>query len=178
MSRIGLQPVHVPADVKVEVDGDTISIKGPKGTLQRVLPPVVTVVVEKGELTVQRNSDDKFARSMHGTARSLVAGMVQGVKEEFVKKLEIQGVGFRAQVQGQKLTMSLGYSHPIEFVAPDGITITVADNTKLTVSGINKQTVGQVSAQIRSYYPAEPYKGKGVRYADEVVRRKAGKTVA
>lgn len=178
MSRIGIQPVPVPTDVTVEIKGNTVSVKGPKGQMEQTFPPSVNVTQDQGELKVSRTNDEAPSRAMHGTARSILQGMVQGVKEEYVKELEIQGVGFRAQVQGQKLTMALGFSHPIEYTAPEGIAIRVTDNTRISVSGINKQVVGQVSAQIRSYYPAEPYKGKGVRYTTEQVRRKAGKTVA
>ncbi len=178
MSRVGLQPIKVPSDVTVTVDGTQVTVKGPKGEQSWVFEPVVAFELKDGELTVSRNSEEKFARAMHGTARSLLASMIHGVREEFTKELEIQGVGFRASVQGNKLNMALGFSHPIDFTVPEGVTVTVADNTKIKVSGISKQKVGQVAAQIRSYYPAEPYKGKGVRYSDEQVRRKAGKTVA
>lgn len=178
MSRIGLQPVEIPSEVTVTVDGGHVTVKGPKGEQNWVFPPVVGLEVKDGKVAVSRKGEDKFARAMHGTARNLVANMVKGVKDEFTKELEVQGVGFRAQIQGQKLTMSLGFSHPVEYSVPDGVTVAVADNTKIKVTGINKQQVGQVGAHIRSYYPAEPYKGKGIRYTDEYVRRKAGKTVA
>lgn len=178
MSRIGVQPIEVPSDVTVAVDGGHVQVKGPKGELSWDFPPVVAFEVKDGWVTVARTSDEKFARAMHGTARNQVANMVRGVKEEFKKELEIQGVGFRAQIQGRILTMALGFSHPVEYTVPENVTVTVTDNTKIAVTGINKQAVGQVAAQIRSYYPAEPYKGKGVRYTDEHVRRKAGKTVA
>ena len=178
MSRIGVQPVKIPDGVTVAIDGGHVKVKGPKGEQSWIFPPVVKFDQADGAITVQRLGDDKFARAMHGTARNLVANMVKGVHEEFKKELEIQGVGFRAQIQGQKLTMQLGYSHPVEYTVPEGVTVTVTDNVKLAVSGINKQLVGQVGAHIRSFYPAEPYKGKGVRYVGEQVRRKAGKTVA
>jgi len=178
MSRIGLQPIAVPSDVTVQVSDNAISVKGPKGEISRVFPPCVIVEIKDGQAVVRRKSEDKFARSMHGTARSLLSNMIRGVREPFKRDLEIQGVGFRASIQGQKLNMALGYSHPIDYAVPTGITVTVAENTKISVTGVDKQLVGQVSAQIRSYYPAEPYKGKGVRYSDEHVRRKAGKTVA
>jgi large subunit ribosomal protein L6 len=164
--------------VTVTIDGTHVKVKGPQGEQSWIFPPVVAFTLEGGQLTVSRTSEEKFARSMHGTARNLIRNMIKGVKDQFQKKLEIQGVGFRASVQGNKLTMALGYSHPIEYTIPEGVTVVVADNTKISVTGINKQMVGQVGAQIRSYYPAEPYKGKGVRYSDEQVRRKAGKTVA
>lgn len=178
MSRIGVQPIDVPSDVTVSVDGGHVTVKGPKGEQSWVFPPVVAFEVKDGKITVTRTQEDKFARAMHGTARNLIANMIKGVKEEFKKMLEIQGVGFKAQIQGQKLTMALGFSHPVEYTVPAGVTVTIADSTKITVTGINKQMVGQVGAHIRSFYPAEPYKGKGVRYSDEHVRRKAGKTVA
>lgn len=178
MSRIGLQPVPVPSDVTLTIDGAHVTVKGPKGELSWDFPPVVSFEQKEGELVVSRVGEDKFAKAMHGTARNLIANMIQGVKDEFKKDLEIQGVGFRAAIQGQKLTMALGYSHPIEYTVPEGVTVTVTDNTKVSVTGVNKQMVGQVGAHIRSFYPAEPYKGKGVRYVGEQVRRKAGKTVA
>lgn len=168
----------IPSDVTVSVDGQRVTVKGPKGEQQWVFPPAVAFDVKDGKLTVSRKGEDKFARAMHGTARNLIANMVKGVKDEFKKELQIEGVGFRAQLQGQKLTMSLGFSHPVEYTVPEGVSVTVTDNTKIAVTGVSKQAVGQVAAHIRSYYPAEPYKGKGVRYADEQVRRKAGKTVA
>lgn len=178
MSRVGVQPVEVPSDVTVTIDGGHVNVKGPKGEQNWVFPPVVAFEQKDGNVTVRRTSEEKFARAMHGTARNLIANMIQGVKDGFTKNLEIQGVGFRAAVQGTTLNMALGYSHPINYSIPAGVEVTVADNTKIKVTGISKQLVGQVAAQIRSYYPAEPYKGKGVRYAGEQVRRKAGKTVA
>lgn len=178
MSRIGLQPVVLPKGVSAKVDGRTVTVAGPNGQLHWEAPAFLNVEVADNEVRIARTQEDKFAKSMHGTARSLIQNMVQGVHKEFVKELEIQGVGFRAQQQGQKLVMSLGYSHPVEYTAPDGVKIKVTDNTRITVSGASNQLVGQAAAQIRSYYPAEPYKGKGVRYVGEQVRRKAGKTVA
>ncbi len=178
MSRIGVQPISVPADVTVSIAGGEVTVKGPKGEQAWTFPPVVAFEQKDGKVMVTRTSDDKFSRAMHGTARNMIANMVEGVKDGFVKELEIQGVGFRASIQGNRLNMALGFSHPIDYTVPEGVTVEVADNTKIKVSGINKQQVGQVGAQIRSYYPAEPYKGKGVRYKGEQVRRKAGKTVA
>lgn len=178
MSRIGVQPITVPPEVTVKIDGGDVQVKGPKGEQRWLFPPVVEFTQDAGTIKVSRTSDEKFARAMHGTARNVIVNMIQGVKDEFTKELEIQGVGFRAQLQGNKLTMLLGFSHPIEYTVPEGIAVTVTDNTKIKVTGINKQQVGQVAAQLRSYYPAEPYKGKGVRYLGEQVRRKAGKTVA
>ena len=178
MSRIGKEPVPVPSGVELKIDGSTVTAKGSNGELSYDLPPSLKVKLEGSEALVSRTDDERFSRAMHGTARSLIANMIEGVSKGFTRELEIQGVGYRAQVQGDKLTMSVGYSHPIEFQAPEGITITVKDNTKLTVTGASKQMVGQVSSRIRAYAPAEPYKGKGIRYKGEQVRRKSGKTVA
>ena len=178
MSRLGKKPVLLPAGVTAGVQGVRVSIKGPKGEITLEVKPPITVTAEQGQLVVARAGDDKVAKSMHGTVRSLLAGMVVGVTQGYAKDLEIQGVGFRAALQGKKLTMSLGFSHPIEFEVPEGITVKVAENTQINVSGVNKQQVGEVAAHLRSFYPAEPYKGKGVRYKGEHVRRKAGKTVA
>lgn len=178
MSRIGKKPVVIPTGVKVEVQKGQLMVKGAKGELTLTVPPAVKVAVEGGEVTIAAAADTSFARAMHGTIRSLIANMVKGVTEGYSRELEIQGVGFKANVQGQKLNLALGFSHPIDFQIPQGITIKVTDGTNLLVSGADKQMVGQVSAQIRSYYPAEPYKGKGVRYKGEHVRRKAGKAVA
>jgi large subunit ribosomal protein L6 len=162
----------------VKVEGGEVSVKGPKGELSFVLPESVTATIEGQEVVVSRSHDAKTARAMHGMARSLIANMVEGVDKGYTKQLEIQGVGYRAQMQGQQLVLSVGYSHPIEFNIPDGVTVEVKDNTKLSVTGYDKQMVGQVSAQIRAFAPAEPYKGKGIKYSDEQVRRKVGKTVA
>ena len=178
MSRIGVQPVQIPDGVEVKIDGGRVHVKGEKGEQSWVFADSVALEVKDGWITVSRTAEDKPARALHGTARSLIANMIHGVKHEFVKELEIQGVGFRAQIQGDQMTMALGYSHPIHYTVPEGVTVVVADNTKIRISGVNKQMVGQVGAHIRSFYPAEPYKGKGVRYKDEQVRRKAGKTVA
>ncbi len=178
MSRVGKQPVAVPSDVTVNIDGTHVTVKGPKGEQNWIFPPVVSFELKEGHVEVTRTSEEKFGRAMHGTARNLIANMIEGVKNGFTKELEIQGVGFRAAMQGTTLNMALGYSHPINYAVPEGVEVTVADNTKIKVTGTSKQLVGQVAAQIRSYYPAEPYKGKGVRYKGEQVRRKAGKTVA
>ena len=166
------------AGVTAGVQGTRVNIKGPKGETSLEVKPPILVTVEQGQLVVARAGDDKVAKAMHGTVRSLLACMVVGVTQGYAKDLEIQGVGFRAALQGKKLTMSLGFSHPIEFEVPEGITVKVAENTQINVSGVNKQQVGEVAAHLRSFYPAEPYKGKGVRYKGEHVRRKAGKTVA
>lgn len=178
MSRIGKKPVTIPAGVQAGLDKGTLKLKGPKGELSYVIPTDVTVSVESGEINVAAANSGTFARAMHGTVRSLISNMIKGVSAGYTRELEIQGVGFKANVQGQKLNLALGYSHPIDFMIPQGITVKVNENTNIVVSGADKQMVGQVSAQIRSYYPAEPYKGKGVRYKGEHVRRKAGKAVA
>ncbi|HMO50878.1 MAG TPA: 50S ribosomal protein L6 [Kiritimatiellia bacterium] len=178
MSRIGKKPVELTAGVQAAVEGQTVKIKGPKGDLTLQVPAEISVKVEGNEVVVTPIADTPFARAMHGTIRSLISNMIVGVHTGYTRELEIQGVGFKASVQGQKLNLALGYSHPIDFDIPDGITIKVADGTNIAVSGADKQLVGQVSSRIRSFYPAEPYKGKGVRYKGEHVRRKAGKAVA
>ena len=178
MSRIGKQPVALPAGITARVADGTVVLKGPKGELALKLPAAVSVAVEGNELAVARAGDDKQSRADHGTTRALLQNMVVGVKDGYSRELEIQGVGFKASIAGNTLTLNVGYSHPVEYVVPDGIKVEVADGTNLKVSGIDKQLVGQVSARIRSFRPPEPYKGKGVRYKDERVRRKAGKTVA
>ncbi len=175
MSRIGKQPIPVPSGVTVTIDGQDVKVKGPKGELSRTLPDEVSVEQEGDMVNVKRRSDARIARERHGLSRTLVANMVDGVSKGFEKRLEIQGVGYRAAVQGKKLNMSLGYSHPVEFDPPAGIDFKVENNTNVIVSGIDKELVGTVAAKIRDARPPEPYKGKGVRYAGEYVRRKAGK---
>jgi large subunit ribosomal protein L6 len=177
MSRIGKQPVTVPAQVKVQVQGQNVHVEGPKGKLDFDLPRRTSAKLNGSTLVVSRDGDDAQARALHGLSRSIVNNMVKGVSEGFVKKLEIQGVGFKATVQGKNVNLVLGYSHPVNYPIPDQIKVTVEENTKLTIEGPSKQMVGQVAAEIRAYYPPEPYKGKGVRYSDEKVRRKEGKTV-
>jgi large subunit ribosomal protein L6 len=177
MSRIGKQPVVVPPKVKVEIKGQKVFVEGPKGKLDFELPARTSARLEGANLLVSRQGDDAEAKALHGLSRALVNNMVKGVSDGFVKKLEIQGVGFKAVVQGNKVNLALGYSHPVNYPIPDQIKVTVEENTKLTIEGPSKQLVGQVAAEIRSYYPPEPYKGKGVRYSDEKVRRKEGKTV-
>ena len=177
MSRIGKQPIAVPPKVKVEVKGQQVHVEGPKGKLDFKLPARTSLKVEGGNVVVSRIGDDAQAKALHGLSRALVNNMVKGVSEGFVKKLEIQGVGFKAAVQGGKVNLSLGYSHPIHYPIPDQIKVTVEENTKLTIEGPSKQVVGQVAAEIRSFYAPEPYKGKGVRYVGEKVVRKEGKTV-
>lgn len=175
MSRIGKRPIPVPAKVTVTISGQEVSVKGPKGELSRVLPPEVVISQEEGELVVTRQDDSRKARERHGLCRTLVANMVQGVSEGFQRRLEIQGVGFRAQAQGSNLTLNVGYSNPVQIAAPQGIQFAVENNTNIIVTGIDKELVGNISARIRSTRPPEPYKGKGIRYAGEQVRRKAGK---
>ena len=167
----------VPPKVKVEIKGQRISVEGPKGKLDFEMPARTSARLEGATLLVSRQGDDAEARALHGLSRALVNNMVKGVSDGFVKKLEIQGVGFKAAVQGKMVNLALGYSHPINYPIPDQIKVSVEENTKLTIEGPSKQLVGQVAAEIRSYYPPEPYKGKGVRYAGEQVRRKEGKTV-
>jgi len=177
MSRIGKLPIIIPDKVKVSVNGRNIAVEGPKGKLAMDLPARTTLQVEAKQMVVNRDGDDKEARAMHGLGRSLLFNMVKGVSDGFTKKLEIQGVGFKAAVQGKDVKLNLGYSHEIKYAIPDQVKVTVAENTKVTIEGPNKQVVGRVAAEIRSYYPPEPYKGKGVRYSDEKVVRKEGKTV-
>src|SRR6476469_6886953 len=177
MSRIGKMPVVIPAKVKVEIKGRKVFVEGPKGKLDFEMPRRANAKVEKDQVLVTRDGDDAEAKALHGLSRALVNNMVKGVTDGFVKKLEIQGVGFKAAVQGKVVNMSLGYSHPVNYAIPDQIKVTVEENTKLTIEGPDRQVVGQVAAEIRSFYPPEPYKGKGVRYSDERVIRKEGKTV-
>ena len=167
----------VPPKVKVEIKGQKVFVEGPKGKLDFELPRRTGVKMDGQNIIVSRDGEDAQAKALHGLSRSIVNNMVKGVSEGFVKKLEIQGVGFKAAVQGKNVSLVLGYSHPLNYAIPDQIKVTVEENTKLTIEGPNKQVVGQVAAEIRSYYPPEPYKGKGVRYSDEKVIRKEGKTV-
>jgi large subunit ribosomal protein L6 len=177
MSRIGKQPIVIPAKVKVEVKGQKVHVEGPKGKLDMQLPARTSLKVEGDKVVVSRAGEDAQARALHGTSRALINNMVKGVSEGFVKKLEIQGVGFKASVQGKVVNLALGFSHPINYDIPDQIKVTVEENTKLTIEGPDKIIVGKVASEIRSFYPPEPYKGKGVRYAGEHVQRKEGKTV-
>jgi len=180
MSRIGRKPVAIPSGVTVEVNGKKVVVKGPKGELSYEHLPQVTVKVEDNSVVVDRKSDLDASRAYHGLTRQLIQNMVIGVSNGFQKKLEIIGVGYKAQAKGKVLTLNLGHSHPIDFQVPDGIQITQDEKNKniVIIDGIDKQLVGQVASDIRSYRPPEPYKGKGVRYIDEFVRRKAGKTAA
>ena len=178
MSRVGNKPIALPDKVKVSNDGANVTVEGPKGKLEWTLPAGIAMTHGDGELTVTRESDKRDKRALHGTSRSLVQNMIIGVSEGFVKELEIQGVGLRAALKGKELDLSLGKSHPILHPIPEGLTVTVAEPTKIKVEGIDKQMVGQFAAEVRRFYPPEPYKGKGVRYVGEFVRRKAGKSVS
>ena len=176
MSRIGRQPVVIPAGVTVTVeDGNKITVKGPKGTLERVLAPEMDIKVENDTVVVTRPNDLKKMKSLHGLTRTLINNMVTGVSQGFIKELEVNGVGYRAAKQGNKLVLNLGYSHVVEMIDPEGIE-TAVDGNKITVKGINKEKVGQFAAEIRDKRRPEPYKGKGIKYVDEVIRRKVGKT--
>ena len=178
MSRIGNKAVEIPDKVKVNISNDgAVAVEGPKGKLNWTLPRDITASVADNKVSLVRGAETRSVKALHGLSRSLVNNMVQGVSTGFTKDLIIEGVGFKAAVQGQILNISLGFSHPILFPIPKDIKIVVAENTKISISGIDKKMVGQVAADIRRYYPPEPYKGKGVRYAGEVIRRKEGKTV-
>lgn len=177
MSRVGVKPISLPAKVTVKNDGGVVTVEGPKGKLAFTLPTGIELSNEKEKLTVTRTSETRQTRALHGTARAIVNNMINGVSRGFVKDLEIQGVGFRAAVKGKDLDLSLGRSHPLLHPIPEGLTVTVTDNTKIKVEGIDKQMVGQFAAEVRGFHPPEPYKGKGVRYVGEHVRRKEGKSV-
>jgi len=175
MSRIGRKPIPLPAEVEIKLSGNDITVKGPKGELRRSLPHDMRIDITDGVVTVTRPSENRIHRSMHGLTRTLIANMVQGVSEGFRKNLEIVGVGYRAQMAGEKLALQLGYSHPVEMVPPEGIAFSMEGNNRITVAGINKELVGETAAKIRSLRPPDHYKGKGVRYQGEYVRLKAGK---
>ncbi|WP_199245984.1 50S ribosomal protein L6 [[Phormidium] sp. ETS-05] len=175
MSRIGKRPINIPNKVTVTIDGQTVSVSGPKGSLSRELPEQVQVEQEGQTILVKRRDDSRMARQRHGLCRTLVANMVDGVSVGFVKRLQIQGVGYRAQVQGSKLILNVGYSKPVEIDPPAGIQIAVEANTNLIISGINKELVGNTAAKIRDVRPPEVYKGKGIRYEGEVIKLKPGK---
>lgn len=177
MSRIGRLPIEVPAAVKIQVQGRTVAVEGPKGKLTFDLPRRTSARIEGTRVIVTREGEDAAAKALHGLSRALIANMIRGVSEGYVKKLEIHGVGFKAAVQGRTVNLVLGFSHPIHYPLPDQVKVTVEENTKLTVEGPDKQAVGQVAADLRGFYPPEPYKGKGVRYVGERVVRKEGKTV-
>lgn len=176
MSRIGLKPIEIPEGVEVKFKGTKVTVKGPKGELSKDIHEDMIVKMEDNVITVERPSNQKEHRALHGTTRTLIANMIEGVTKGFEKSLEISGVGYRAQKQGNKLVINAGYSHPVEIEPIDGIEFDVPKNTELTVKGIDKELVGAVAANIRAIRPPEPYKGKGIRYAGEYVRRKEGKT--
>ena len=178
MSRIGKKAIELPAKVKLNVSGEgAISVEGPKGKLEWTLPKYISARIDGAQVSINRSSEDRKVRALHGLSRALINNMVTGVSAGFVKDLEIQGVGFKAAVKGSILDLNLGFSHDIHFPIPQGIKITVSENTKIKIEGIDRQIVGQVAADIRAYYPPEPYKGKGVRYVGEQIQRKEGKTV-
>jgi large subunit ribosomal protein L6 len=176
MSRIGRKPITIPSGVTVTVDGSTVKVKGPKGELSRTFEPSMKVRQEGNELLVERPNDEKREKALHGLTRALLSNMVTGVTEGFKKTLEIIGVGYRAEKKGKNLVVSVGYSHPVQYPEPEGITLTTPAPTTIVVEGVDKQKVGQVAAELREFRPPEPYKGKGIRYQGEQVRRKAGKT--
>ena len=176
MSRIGKQPIPLPEKVDVAIEGRRVTVRGPKGEIVTMLPETISIAVTDGQILVTRAGDEGRHKALHGLARTLVANMVEGVTKGFSRRLEIIGVGYRAEASGGKVRMSMGYSHPIEYVAPAGIEIVTPAPTLIEVRGADKQVVGQVAADLRGFRPAEPYKGKGIRYEGEVVRRKAGKT--
>jgi large subunit ribosomal protein L6 len=178
MSRIGKSPIKIPSGVTVELKGHDVSVKGPKGQLTKTLRSEISVKQEDGKLLVSRSSEDRIVRGLHGLSRTLVANMVKGVTEGFERQLEIVGVGYRAQMEGQKLVMQLGYSHDVKVDAPKGVSIAVGKGNVITVSGADKQAVGDLAAFIRDRRPPEVYKGKGVKYSGEVIRRKAGKAAS
>ena len=175
MSRVGRKVITIPSGVELKQEGNKITVKGPKGQLEREFSPEITVKVENGEINVTRPNDLPDIRALHGTTRAVLNNMIVGVSQGFEKKLELVGVGYRVQAAGKGLTLSLGFSHPVEIEPVEGITFKVDGNTKISVEGINKELVGQIAANIRSKRPPEPYKGKGVKYADEQIRRKEGK---
>jgi large subunit ribosomal protein L6 len=175
MSRIGKQPVVVPQGVKVQIEGATIRADGPKGKLAQTVPPGLSATVAGGRILIEREGDDRRARSLHGLTRALVANMVQGVKDGFERRLEIVGIGYRAQMQGKVIQLALGYSHPVMFALPEGVTAEIDKQTAITLRGPDKAVLGQTAAKLRALRKPDPYKGKGVRYVDEYVRRKVGK---
>ncbi len=175
MSRIGKKPIAIPAGVDIKLNGTEMTVKGPKGELKNTLRPEMEIVIENSEIIVKRPNDDQLNRSLHGLTRTLIANMVEGVTEGFKKELDVNGVGYRVQKQGKNLVMNLGYSHQVIMEEPDGLTIEVPGPNKIIVSGSDKQAVGQLAAQIREKRPPEPYKGKGIKYAGEHIRRKEGK---
>ncbi|MDH3942956.1 MAG: 50S ribosomal protein L6 [Anaerolineae bacterium] len=176
MSRIGNQPVEIPSGVDVEIKGTHLKVKGPKGELQHTFPPVVEISMENDQVVVKPTSEEKFSRAMYGTARAVIGNMVTGVSEGFEKNLEIEGVGYRAEMEGKNLVLHVGFSHSVTVEPPEGITFEVGErNREIKIEGYDKQVVGQIAAEIRKVRPPEPYKGKGIRYRGEYIRRKAGK---
>ena len=179
MSRIGKLPVEIPAGVDVQLNGSHVLVKGPNGTLERTFSPLVNIRKEENQIIVTRDSDEKNVRALHGTTRAVIANMVTGTTTGFTKVLEIVGVGYKAEMSGNDMVINVGFSHPVDVKAPDGITFDVTEKNRIiTIKGANKEVVGQVAADIRGLRPPEPYKGKGIRYQNERVRRKAGKTAA
>ena len=178
MSRIGRAPITVPAGVEVKIDGNNVAVKGPKGALSMNVAPTMKVELDAGVIHVTRPNDEKMNRSLHGLTRTLIANMVKGVSEGFSKTLEVNGVGYRASKEGKKLVLNIGYSHQVDVEEIDGITIDVPNPNTVVINGIDKQVVGQFAADVRAKRPPEPYKGKGIKYSDEVVRHKVGKTGA
>ena len=176
MSRIGNKPITVPAGIEVKVDGQHVTVKGPKGTLERDINPEITIKFENGIISFERHSEERLDKSLHGLTRTLVNNMIEGVQNEFTRELQINGVGYRVQKQGNDLNLSLGYSHPVIYKAPAGISFDVPNPNTIIVKGISKEQVGQVAAEIRTKRPPEVYRGKGIKYAEEVIRRKVGKT--
>ncbi len=177
MSRVGKKPIDIPSNVKVSLDGKAVQVEGPKGKLEERVHQRMSVKIEDNQVFVTRPSDNRLDKSLHGLTRSLIQNMVIGVTEGYKKELEIHGVGMRAQLQGKKLSLQLGFSHPVNYTVPEGISMIVPKPTQIEIAGIDKQLVGEVAAEIRHFYKPEPYKGKGIRYKGEYVRRKAGKTV-
>ena len=176
MSRIGNKPIAVPTGVEVKIDGQHITVKGPKGTLEREIHKNISVTMEDNTIKVTRPNDEALNRSLHGLTRTLISNMIEGVEKEYTRELQINGVGYRAQKQGNNLNLTLGYSHPVIFEAPEGITFDVPNPNTIIVKGIDKELVGQTAANIRTKRPPEVYRGKGIKYAEEVIRRKVGKT--
>ncbi len=178
MSRIGKKPIPIPAGVQVDVKDSSVMVKGPKGELSRSVNPFITVAIQDGNVNVSRPNDSKFNKALHGLYRSLINNMILGVTKGYEKKLEIVGVGFKGEMKGKRLVLNIGQSHPLVFVPPDSVTIACETPTMIKISGMDKELVGQVAAKIRMFKKPEPYKGKGIKYVDEVIRRKAGKTAA
>jgi len=178
MSRIGKKIIVIPKDVKIEVKDEVVYVEGVKGKLTRKLPNRISIEIKDGQLTVKRSGDSKSDRSLHGLIRALIVNMIVGVTQGYVKELEIQGVGFKAAVAGNKLNLALGFSHPVIYTIPDGIKVEAPKPTQLVIKGINKELIGEVATEIRAFYPPEPYKGKGIRFVGEIVKKKVGKAQA